>query len=49
MTEQAVFNNPLKVFTNTFLGKKMIDGLVFPRNAFQNVMIRLTPEFETLR
>lgn len=49
MTEQAVFDNPLKVFTNTFLGKKMIDGLVFPRNAFQNVMIRLTPEFETLR
>lgn len=49
MTEQSVFNNPLKVFTNTFLGKKMIDGLVFPRNAFQNVMIRLTPEFETLR
>nr|UWF88418.1 MAG: protein of unknown function DUF1768 [Bacteriophage sp.] len=49
MTEQAVFNNPLKVFTNTFLGKKMIDGLVFPRNAFQNIMIRLTPEFETLR
>lgn len=49
MTEQAVFNNPLKVFTNTFLGKKMIDGLVFPRNAFKNVMIRLTPEFETLR
>lgn len=49
MTEQTVFNNPLKVFTNTFLGKKMIDGLVFPRNAFQNVMIRLTPEFETLR
>lgn len=49
MTEQAVFDNPLKVFTNTFLGKKMIDGLVFPRNAFKNVMIRLTPEFETLR
>ena len=49
MTEQTVFDNPLKVFTNTFLGKKMIDGLVFPRNAFQNVMIRLTPEFETLR
>lgn len=49
MTEQSVFNNPLKVFTNTFLGKKMIDGLVFPRNAFKNVMIRLTPEFETLR
>lgn len=49
MTEQSVFDNPLKVFTNTFLGKKMIDGLVFPRNAFQNVMIRLTPEFETLR
>lgn len=49
MTEQVVFDNPLKVFTNTFLGKKMIDGLVFPRNAFQNVMIRLTPEFETLR
>lgn len=49
MTEQAVFDNPLKVFTNTFLGKKMIDGLVFPRNAFQNIMIRLTPEFETLR
>jgi hypothetical protein len=49
MTEQSVFNNPLKVFTNTFLGKKMIDGLVFPRNAFQNIMIRLTPEFETLR
>lgn len=49
MTEQAVFDNPLKVFTNTFLGKKMIDGLVFPRNAFQNIMIGLTPEFETLR
>lgn len=49
MTEQSVFDNPLKVFTNTFLGKKMIDGLVFPRNAFKNVMIRLTPEFESLR
>lgn len=49
MTEQTVFDNPLKVFTNTFLGKKMIDGLVFPRKAFQNIMIRLTPEFETLR
>lgn len=49
MTEQSVFDNPLKVFTNTFLGKKMVDGLIFPRNAFQNVMIRLTPGFENLR
>lgn len=49
MTEQSVFEDPQKVFFNTFLGQKMIDGLIFPRNAFQNVMIRLTPEFEKQR
>lgn len=49
MTEQSVFNDPQKVFFDTFLGQKMIDGLIFPRNAFQNVMIRLTPEFESQR
>ena len=49
MVEQQVFENPIKVFSNTFLGKKMQDALIFPRIAFQNTMIRLTPEFENLR
>lgn len=49
MTEQNVFIDPIKVFTNTFLGKKMQDALIFPRITFQNSMIRLTPEFENLR
>lgn len=49
MVEQRVFENPIKVFSNTFLGKKMQDALIFPRIAFQNTMIRLTPEFENLR
>lgn len=49
MVEQQVFEDPIKVFSNTFLGKKMQDALIFPRIAFQNTMIRLTPEFENLR
>lgn len=49
MIEQQVFEDPIKVFSNTFLGKKMQDALIFPRIAFQNTMIRLTPEFENLR
>lgn len=49
MVEQKVFEDPIKVFSNTFLGKKMQDALIFPRIAFQNTMIRLTPEFENLR
>lgn len=49
MVEQRVFEDPIKVFSNTFLGKKMQDALIFPRIAFQNTMIRLTPEFENLR
>ena len=49
MVEQQVFEDPIKVFSNTFLGKKMQDALIFPRIAFQNAMIRLTPEFENLR
>lgn len=49
MVEQQVFEDPIKVFSNTFLGKKMQDALMFPRIAFQNTMIRLTPEFENLR
>lgn len=49
MAEQQVFEDPIKVFSNTFLGKKMQDALIFPRIAFQNTMIRLTPEFENLR
>lgn len=49
MVEQQVFEDPIKVFSNTFLGKKMQDALIFPRVAFQNTMIRLTPEFENLR
>lgn len=49
MVEQQVFKDPIKVFSNTFLGKKMQDALIFPRIAFQNTMIRLTPEFENLR
>ena len=49
MIEQNVFENPVKVFSNTFLGKKMTDALVFPRIAFKNIMIRLTPEFENIR
>lgn len=49
MVEQQVFEDLIKVFSNTFLGKKMQDALIFPRIAFQNTMIRLTPEFENLR
>lgn len=49
MVEQQVFEDPIKIFSNTFLGKKMQDALIFPRIAFQNTMIRLTPEFENLR
>lgn len=49
MVEQQVFEDPIKVFSNTFLGKKMQDALIFPRIAFQNTMIILTPEFENLR
>jgi hypothetical protein len=49
MVEQQVFKDPIKVFSNTFLGKKMQDALIFPRIAFQNTMIRLTPKFENLR
>lgn len=49
MVEQQVFEDPIKVFSNTFLGKKMQDALIFPRIAFQNTMVRLTPEFENLR
>lgn len=49
MVEQQVFEDPIKVFSNTFLGKKMQDALIFPRIAFQNTMIKLTPEFENLR
>lgn len=49
MVEQQVFEDPIKVFSNTFLGKKMQDALIFPRISFQNTMIRLTPEFENLR
>lgn len=49
MVEQQVFEDPIKVFSNTFLGKKMQDALIFPRIAFQSTMIRLTPEFENLR
>lgn len=49
MVEQQVFEDPIKVFSDTFLGKKMQDALIFPRIAFQNTMIRLTPEFENLR
>lgn len=49
MVEQQVFEDPIKVFSNTFLGKKMQDALIFPKIAFQNTMIRLTPEFENLR
>lgn len=49
MVEQQVFEDPIKVFSNTFLGKKMQDALIFPRIAFQNTMIRFTPEFENLR
>lgn len=49
MVEQQVFEDPIKVFSNTFLGKKIQDALIFPRIAFQNTMIRLTPEFENLR
>lgn len=49
MIEQNVFENPVKVFSDTFLGKKMTDALVFPRIAFKNIMIRLTPEFENIR
>lgn len=49
MSEQSVFVDPQKVFFDTFLGQKMIDGLIFTRNAFKNLMIRLTPEFEKQR
>lgn len=45
----GTFNNPLSMFTNTFLYQKLVNGMLFPRDAFKNVMLRLTPQFEIWR
>lgn len=45
----GTFDNPLSMFTNTFLYQKLVNGMLFPRNAFKNVMLRLTPQFEIWR
>ena len=45
----STFNNPLSMFTNTFLYQKLVNGMLFPRDAFKNVMLRLTPQFEIWR
>lgn len=43
------FVEPLKLFTNTFLYKKIQDGIIFPKKAMANVLLRTTPEFENKR
>lgn len=45
----GTFDNPLSMFTNTFLYQKLVNGMLFPRDAFKNVMLRLTPQFEIWR
>ena len=45
----GTFNNPLSMFTSTFLYQKLVNGMLFPRDAFKNVMLRLTPQFEIWR
>ena len=45
----GTFDNPLSMFTSTFLYQKLVNGMLFPRDAFKNVMLRLTPQFEIWR
>lgn len=49
LSESKVFDKPVRMLTDTFLYKKLTDGVIFPRRAFRNVMLRLTPEFDFWR
>lgn len=49
LSESKVFDKPVRMLTDTFLYKKLTYGVIFPRRAFRNIMLRLTPEFDFWR
>lgn len=43
------FQNAKDIFSKTFLLQKIKDGIVFPRRAFENVFVRTSTPFSTIR